>query len=63
MPAPEATRPEVLRFIDLHRPARRGIGYVDAHLLASATLAGVRLWTRDNRSAAIAGDLRLAFVA
>jgi hypothetical protein len=26
-----------------------GIGFVDAHLLASAQLSGIPLWTSDNR--------------
>lgn len=39
----------------------KGIGYLDAHLLASITLMDdARLWTRDKRLAAIARDLALA---
>ena len=39
----------------------RGIGYVDAHLLASAALGGdTTLWTRDRRLAAVAEDLALS---
>jgi len=39
----------------------RGIGYVDAHLLAAARLtAGSRLWTRDRRLQAAAIELSLA---
>jgi predicted nucleic acid-binding protein len=42
----------------------RGIGIVDAHLLASAALAApARLWTRDRRLATVASDLDLAFSA
>jgi predicted nucleic acid-binding protein len=37
-----------------------GIGYVDAHLLASARLSDVRLWTRDKRLSAQAAKLDLA---
>ena len=41
---------EILGFISLHRLWGRGIGYVDAHLLASVRLTpGTSLWTRDKR--------------
>ena len=41
---------EVLGFIDGHRLHGKGIGYVDAHLLASTALTnGATLWTRDKR--------------
>ena len=52
---------EVLRMIDRQALFGRGIGYVDAHLLAAARLtAGSRLWTRDRRLQAIATELGLA---
>lgn len=45
-----ATDREVMGFIDSAGLHGRGIGYVDAHLLASARLtAGAKLWTRDRR--------------
>ena len=38
----------------------KGIGYIDAHLLASVTLTeAARLWTRDKRLAAIARQLKI----
>jgi predicted nucleic acid-binding protein len=59
--APIATAEEVLVFIDRHRLAGRGIGYVDAHLLASAFLhPGLRLLTRDRRLHEAANSLRVA---
>ena len=61
---PQATRAshlEVLQFIDREALYGRGIGYVDAHLLAAARLtAGSRLWTRDRRLQAVAAQLGLA---
>jgi predicted nucleic acid-binding protein len=52
---------EVLGFIERHELAGAGIGYVDAHLLASAALTpGARLWSGDRRLAAAAGRLGLA---
>lgn len=60
--APVATDTEVLAFIERRALMGRGIGYIDAHLLASVTLdRSARLWTRDKRLAAVAGDLKLAY--
>ena len=59
--ATSASHLEVLRFIDREALYGRGIGYVDAHLLAAARLtAGSKLWTRDRRLRAVAGQLGLA---
>lgn len=53
-----ATDDEVLSFIAVHALGGTGIGYVDAHILASARLTpGVRLWTRDRRLSAVAQSL------
>lgn len=52
---------EVLDFIALNSLQGRGIGYVDAHLLAATRLSpGMRLWTRDRRLGAVAEALGLA---
>jgi predicted nucleic acid-binding protein len=61
-PVPLATEREVLYFIDTHGLMGRGIGTIDAHLLASSRLAGVSLWTRDKRLHAVAIELALAHV-
>jgi predicted nucleic acid-binding protein len=59
--ATAAADEEVLHFIDRQALFGRGIGYVDAHLLAAARLtAGTRLWTRDRRLLAVAAELGLA---
>ena len=56
-----ATDPEVLGFINHQALFGRGIGYVDAHLLASVRLtAGAQLWTRDARLRDVAEALGLA---
>ena len=53
---------EVLTFITRHGLSGQGIGYVDAHLLASARLTpGVLLWTNDKRLHALAQRLNVAF--
>ena len=47
---PVADEHEVLGFIARGHLWGRGIGYVDAHLLAAVHLSpGTRLWTRDKR--------------
>jgi predicted nucleic acid-binding protein len=56
-----ASHLEVLQFIEREALYGRGIGYVDAHLLAAARLtAGSKLWTRDRRLQTVAGQLGLA---
>jgi predicted nucleic acid-binding protein len=53
---------EVLGFIERHRLYGKGIGYVDAHLLASVALTdGAALWTRDKRLNAAADALGCSF--
>lgn len=62
--APQATHAEVLHLIDAHRLMGRGIGYVDAHLLAASLLAlDARLWTRDQRLAGLARELGVDHMA
>lgn len=56
-----ATDSEVLDFIDRQALAGRGIGYIDAHLLAAVRLSGeATLWTTDKRLDAVARELGLA---
>ena len=44
-----ATADEVLAFIEARHLACKGLGYIDVHLLASAVMTGVPLWTLDKR--------------
>ncbi|MEI6268127.1 MAG: type II toxin-antitoxin system VapC family toxin [Methylococcaceae bacterium] len=60
--SPVALEDEVLFFIEQYELMGRGIGYVDIHLLASAQLAGARLWTRDKRLVVVANELGVAYV-
>lgn len=55
-----ASEAEVLGFIEQRKLMGRGIGYLDVHLLASAALTEVQLWTRDKRLAAVGGELDLS---
>ncbi|PWB58461.1 MAG: VapC toxin family PIN domain ribonuclease [Nitrosomonadales bacterium] len=57
-----ATHEEALFFIERNRLMGRGIGYIDACLLAAATLSSARLWTRDKRLAGIAEELGCAYL-
>ena len=60
---PVATPDEVFYLIEQQQLFSRGIGYVDASLLASAKLQpGVTIWTRDKRRKKIADELALAAV-
>ena len=56
-----AEHDEVLRFIEAHRLAGCGLGFVDAHLLASAVLTRVRLWTADKQLQQAAAALGVAY--
>ena len=55
-----AEHAEVLTLIDRRRLWGRGIGWVDAHLLASALLDRIGLWTLDAPLARVARDLGVA---
>ena len=55
-----AEHDEVLELIERTPLWGRGIGWVDAHLLASALLDRLRLWTTDRRLAVVARDLGVA---
>jgi predicted nucleic acid-binding protein len=57
-----ATDEEMLPFIEHHRLMGKGLGYIDAHLLASVILTeAAQLWTADRGLAAIAKQLRVGF--
>jgi predicted nucleic acid-binding protein len=52
---------EVMTLIESHHLFGRGIGYVDAHLLAAVFLTpNAKLWTRDKRLKEAAIGLKLA---
>lgn len=52
---------EVMTLIERHSLFRRGIGYIDAHLLAAAFLTPeAKLWTRDKRLKDAAKQMKLA---
>ena len=49
--APVVSHEEAMHFLDSHRLAGSGLGWIDVHLLAAARVADVRLWTLDARLA------------
>lgn len=54
---------DVVAFVhdrDLHG---RGVGWIDVHLLASAIVGRLQLWTADPRFSAVAKDLGVAYEA
>jgi predicted nucleic acid-binding protein len=59
--APTIEFEEFLFFIDRNHLMGKGIGFVDVHLLASAQLAGMPLWTADKKLKSAADQLKLAF--
>ena len=59
--APVVSHREVVHFVRQRRLHGRGIGWVDTHLLASALVARMRLWTADPRLATVAGELGIDY--
>jgi predicted nucleic acid-binding protein len=59
---PMARHDEVIRLVEQHGLGGSGIGYVDAHLLASTKLHGsAKLWSRDKRLAEMAIRLKVSY--
>ncbi len=59
--APTVEFDEFLFFIDRNHMMGKGVGFVDVHLLASAQLAGILLWTADKKLKSSADQLELTF--
>jgi predicted nucleic acid-binding protein len=56
-----AQESEVAHMIEAHRFFGQGIGYIDAHLLASCLITGqTRLWTFDQKLQRVAEQLGIA---
>jgi len=51
---------EVLSFLEVRRLHGRGLGWIDAHLLASALITGCAFWTLDRRLRRAADSLSIA---
>ncbi|MEJ2167867.1 MAG: PIN domain-containing protein [Desulfobacterales bacterium] len=59
--APAINLDEYLYFVERNQLYGIGIGFVDVHLLASAKLAGVPLWTNDKKLQQAASSLELSY--
>jgi predicted nucleic acid-binding protein len=59
--APTIEFDEFIFFVERNRLMGIGIGFVDVHLLASAQLIGIPLWTADKRLKSAATKLDLAY--
>jgi len=58
--APVADHEEVLRLVESRGLDGRGIGWIDAHLMASALLSRSPLWTLDRKLKAVASSLGIS---
>jgi predicted nucleic acid-binding protein len=61
--APVASHRDVVELVSARRLHGRGIGWIDAHLLASTLLGRLALWTADPQLATVARDLDVAYGA
>ena len=53
-----ADHDEVMAMIEVRELFSRGMGWIDAHLLASVMISGdCRLWTADKKLAAVANEI------
>lgn len=52
---------DVTDFVRQRHLHGRGVGWIDTHLLASALVSHVSLWTADPRLATVAGELNINF--
>jgi hypothetical protein len=58
--ATQAEHEEVMRFLEDRRLMGKGLGYIDLHLMASALLTGVSIWTLDKRLDETATELGIS---
>ena len=59
--APSVPHHDVVEFVRHRRLYGRGIGWIDAHLLAAALVGRLKLWTTDPRLAVIARELEVGY--
>ena len=56
-----AEHDEIQGFIESRRLMGQGLGIIDVHILASALLSGIELWTENRHLAKTAADLDISF--
>ncbi len=54
---------EVMELIETHSLIGKGLGYIDMHLLASALLTGIPLWTLDRKLDETASKLKRRYLS
>lgn len=59
--APIIDPDEFLYFVEQNKLMGRGIGFVDVHLLASARLSEIPLWTFDKKLKSVSIELNIAY--
>lgn len=59
--APMVPHVEVVSFVRQHRLHGRGVGWIDTHLVASALVGRLDLWTADPRLAVVAAELGVCY--
>jgi predicted nucleic acid-binding protein len=59
LPSVQVVDDDVLAIIDAKKLHASGIGWIDAHLLASALVGNHMIWTGDKRLAEVAARLRV----
>ena len=59
--APLVSHAEVVAFVRDRKLNGRGIGWIDAHLLASSLVGHLTLWTADSPLATVATELGIAY--
>lgn len=57
----QAEHEEVLQFIENNQLMGKGLGYIDIHLIVSAILTGISMWTLDKKLDKISKSLGLGF--
>ena len=55
-----ASHEEVMHLVEKKKLSGKGLGWIDAHLLASALLEHMPLWARDRKLVAVAKTLGIA---
>ena len=57
----QAEHEDVMQFIENYRLMGKGLGYIDVHLLASALLTEVPIWTLDKKLNEVSTVLGISF--
>jgi len=59
--APIINLDEFLYFVEQNKLMDKGIGFIDTHLLASARLSEIPLWTSDKKLKSVSMELNIAY--